>query len=132
MDNLAILQRTEWICIDFRELAQKTDVFTGIYASYIPAHLCVILPSSLALSRTWIINNMIHSYWDITGTSCVTNSITCTCYSYRGIFPHAISFLRRAPVIGIVLNLPGISRVSKYIINTYIHTSVFTVSMAVG
>ena len=41
-------------------------------------------------------------------------------YTHRGIFPHAISFLRRAPIIGIVLNLPGISRVSKCII-TRVH-----------
>ena len=49
-----------------------------------------------------------HSHYII-----ITSSST-----HRGIFPHAISFLRRAPILGIVLNLPGISRVSKYIINT--------------
>lgn len=51
--------------------------------------------------------------------------ITCI-HTHRGIFPHAISFLRRAPVIGIILNLPGINRVSNCNIN------VFTVIVTVG
>ena len=33
-------------------------------------------------------------------------------HTYSGLFPHAILFLRRLPVIGHVLNLPGIKTVS--------------------
>ncbi|XP_065911060.1 vesicle transport protein GOT1B-like [Dysidea avara] len=36
---------------------------------------------------------------------------------FRGIFPHAISFLRRAPVLGLILNLPGISRLMDALSN---------------
>ena len=37
---------------------------------------------------------------------------------FSGFFPVAVNFLRRIPVIGTILNLPGISSVSYVILST--------------
>lgn len=37
---------------------------------------------------------------------------------FRGFLPVVVNFLRRVPIIGNILNMPGISSVSSYVVNS--------------